>query len=178
MKRWLLVVCLLLIACGSASADRKRFAIGVNYGVFYPSSSGVRSAFGDSWTRFSIGPHDMKATEARWKRSFDLSFIRRERDGRVTLVPVTFGVERALSANQKAQPYVALRGGPFFGEAKSTRQGFNNKTFGINLNASIGINLDRRFFLEARYDYFTRFAQSRFDGLTLSAGIRLFEIKL
>lgn len=95
-----------------------------------------------------------------------------------TLLPVTVGMERALSEGKNVQPYVTLRGGPYYGKVERPALGFSENQIGLNLNAAFGVTFSRRYFAEIRYDYFSRFAGINFDGFSISAGMRLFDIPL
>jgi hypothetical protein len=47
---------------------------------------------------------------------------------------------------------------------------------GINANATLGVLFNERFQIAARYDVYSKVGGFSFNGLTLSAGIKLFDL--
>src|SRR5947209_3146269 len=117
MKRLGCSVGLLLLACGAASADREPISISVNWSEFFPAGGTVHRTAGSTWAGFGVSPFTRRKRE-QLHFDWDLSFLQHQGAGRLTLVPVTFGVEKALTASTKIQPYISLRGGPFYGRAR------------------------------------------------------------
>lgn len=173
---WLILI-LLALAYSPASAEKTKISLGITYGVFVPSSGSTRSIFGHSWFGLSGGLVDREKPN-RWTMVWDFNIRSHERAGEVSLYPLTIGVQRGLGRAGFAQPYVALRAGPYYGEVKADVIGVRESALGLNANVALGVIFQERFYLEARYDYFSRFARSNFDGLTLTAGVRLFDFGL
>ena len=73
---------------------------------------------------------------------------------------------------------MTLRCGPYYGKIEDAIAGTRETHTGLNANVAYGVVIKRKFYIEARYDYFSRFSGRKFDGLSLSAGVRLFDIKL
>jgi hypothetical protein len=172
-----IILALLVFTGKAALAEKKKISLGITYGVFVPSSGSTRSIFGHSWFGLSGGVIDREKPN-RWEIAWDFNIRHHERAGEVSLYPLTIGVHRGLGKVGFAQPYVALRAGPYYGEARADVIGVRGSTLGLNANAALGVIFQERFYLEARYDYFSRFARSSFDGLTLTAGVRLFDFGL
>jgi hypothetical protein len=176
MKKTALVLC--LFASALARAQSGSFPIGVDVGVFFPTDSNVRDAFGNSWTRVGITPLSFQKPDS-WKASFDFAYLHQNRNGNsVTLIPVTFGITRSFGKDPSMRPYVAFRVGPYWGDVNSPAFGVDDNKIGFDTNASLGITFNNMFYVEARYDWFSDFDDIKFSGFFISAGIRLFEFRL
>lgn len=176
------------LAAGSAMAQ---IPVGVDLGVFLPSDGDVKDVYGKSWFRIGVTPLSFQKP-GNWRFTFDLGFLKRSNDlevpegkgggtvlrNDVTLIPLTFGYTRSFSENTDFMPYVALRAGPYYVDVNSDAFGVDDKGFGINANAAFGVSFSQRFYIEARYDYYSKFKGIDFSGLSFSAGVKLFEIRL
>jgi hypothetical protein len=175
MQRLAAVLCLLLLAGGAVSADEtKKLSIAVSYSVFRPSSGATRDTFGSTWSGIGIAPFTRQRSE-RWRPTFDVTLYSHDDVGRATLVPVTFGVQKAFGSSGTAIPYASVRVGPYYGRVRDAL-GERTTHIGFDANAAVGVTFKERFFLEARYDYFSRIAGTRFDGVSLTVGVRVFDI--
>jgi hypothetical protein len=175
MHRFAAILGLLLLAGGFVSADdTKKLSIAVSYSVFRPSSGATRDTFGSTWSGIGIAPFTRQRS-GRWRPTFDVSLYSHDDLGRATLVPVTFGVQRAFGSRGSAIPYASARVGPYYGRVR-TALGERDTHVGFDANAAVGVTFRERFFVEARYDYFSRIAGTRFDGLSLTVGVRVFDI--
>ena len=169
-----LTLFLLLVLCGGAYADQRESAIALSFGAFFPQSSPVRDSFGSTWSRVSLNLIDVNKPQ-KWMFSPEIGSYRLSGSTNAQLYPVTVGFERGLNHSSKAQPYVTLRAGPYFGHVSGA--GLSESNVGLNANAAVGVVFARRYDVEARYDLFSQIAGYNFDGLSLSAGIRLFVLK-
>lgn len=176
MKR--LFVCLTAICVAGAANSQGSIPIGVDAGVFFPQDSTVRNVFGDTWFRVGLTPISLQAPGS-WKTTMDIAYLRSStRFGdSVTLIPLTFGVTRSFGEDQNVRPYVALRAGPYWGDVNSTTLGINKSKVGLDANVAAGLLFQGRFYIEARYDYMSKFEGLNFSGFFLSAGLKLFEIR-
>lgn len=91
---------------------------------------------------------------------------------------MTAGVQRGFGTDPEQQSYVAVRVGPYYGAVDDNMKGPDDSTIGFNANVSAGIILNQRYFLEARQDWFSGLAGNDFDGLTLAAGVKIFDFGL
>lgn len=164
-----------ILAAGGAKADT--YQVGMTYGTFSPSKSNVRENFGKSWSRFSIGRVDT-TKPLKWQPSLDIATFYDDGPGTARLYAITWGYERALVPDKSVQPYSAIRVGPYYGDITAAGGNPSGNGFGLNANAALGVAFNQQFFIEARYDFFSRMAGFNFDGLTLSAGVKLFDISL
>jgi hypothetical protein len=109
----------------------------------------------------------------------DVAYLRSSRNGNsVSLLPLTFGVTRAFGQDTNMRPYAALRAGPYWGSVNSPILGINKSRVGIDANAAVGLLFRNGFYVEARYDYLSQLEGLNFNGFFLSAGIKLFDLRL
>lgn len=175
MKR--LLVCVSAICVTGAAHSQGSIPIGVDAGVFFPQDSTVRSVFGDAWFRVGLTPISLQAP-GTWKTTLDFAYLRSSRFGSsVALMPLTFGVTRSFGQDQNVRPYVALRAGPYWGDVNSTTLGINKSKVGFDANVAAGLLFQGGFYIEARYDYMSKFEGLNFSGFFLSAGLKIFEIR-
>jgi hypothetical protein len=179
----LILLGLALLTCGAASAAEgdggRRISLGISIDLFRPFNGTTRERFGETWFGIGGGVFDRRQP-TRWNFNFDLDYRSNDRIGKATLVPLSFGVIRAMDEKSKAgwQPFVALRAGPYYGKVRGDRLPIEDESFGLNANATLGVLYRERYALSLRYDYFSRFARSRFDGLSLRASVRVLDVKL
>jgi hypothetical protein len=175
---------LALLTCGGARAaegegGRRELSLAVTASLLRPFSSTTRDRFGDTW--FGIGGDLFnRRRPSKWAFSFDLDIQGNDDVGKATLIPLTFGVIRGLGEKTKAgwQPFVAFRVGPYYGKVEGDRLPIEDETLGFNGNATVGILFRERYALSLRYDYFSRFARTNFDSLSLRAAVRVLDVKL
>jgi len=159
-------------------ASAQRITIGIDAGVFLPSDSTVRNVFGDTWARIGLTPISFQ-TDQRWRFTFDVGFLNASSFGNdVTLIPITFGVTRAFPDKSEIVPYVALRAGPCFADVNSPFLGIDKSEVVMDVNASVGITVSKTFYFEIRYDWMSEISSLDFSGLFISAGIRLFDVRI
>jgi hypothetical protein len=176
---------LALMACGGAFADgdeaHKRHVIplAISVSLYRPFSGTTRDRFGDTWFGISGGILSRRYS-TRWRFTFEAEYRNSEDVGEATLIPVTFGVAHALGKESKAGllPFVTLRAGPYYGKVEGDRLPDEDETVGFNTNVAVGVLYRGRYSLSVRYDYFSRFAGTNFDGLTVRAAVRVLDLKL
>jgi hypothetical protein len=187
MKKLSLVL-LATVAAGSAMAQ---IPVGVDLGVFLPTDSDVKDVYGKSWFRIGVTPISFQPP-GNWRFTFDLGFLKRSNDitvpegkgggtvlsNDVTLIPLTFGYTRSFTESTDFMPYTAVRIGPYYANVDSDSFGVDHSGFGINANAAFGVSFSQRFYVEARYDWYSKFKDINFSGFSISAGVKLFEIRL
>lgn len=158
---------------------RRTIPVGVDFGAFFPSDSDTQDAFGSTWLRFGLSPLSFQ-DDNRWKFTFDVAVLHRsEGPNRATLIPVTFGLTRGFTDGKSDTiPYVAVRVGPYFGDVRVPSVAVDDEKIGFNANAAVGVSFNKQFYIEARYDVFSDFSGLDFNGLFLTAGFKLFQIRL
>jgi hypothetical protein len=168
---------LMVLGCGSASAEKRKIAVAIRVGAFFPSSSRTSDAFGGTWTNLEVGLFK-RVRPDRWRFTADLTRLHHSDVGEASLYPLTAGMVRGFGGSARLQPYTALRLGPYYGTIDGDGLGVNESTFGFNANAAVGVIFRDRYALEARYDYFSRFGGFSFSGVSIGAKVRVFDLKL
>lgn len=182
---------LVLIATGATVGAMAQIPIGVDLGVFLPTDSDVKDVYGKSWFRVGLTPLSFQRP-GNWRFTFDLGFLKRSNDifipdgkgggtvlsNDVTLIPLTFGLTRSFGESTDFLPYVAFRVGPYYVNVDSDSFGVDDSGIGINANTAFGVSFSQRFYIEARYDWYSKFEGINFSGFSISAGLKLFEIRL
>lgn len=164
-----LVSTLALAAAVSANAQSRY--LGPDVGIYFPSSSTLRDALGDSW--FSIGATTVRSGVQQSRGiGTNWNVISKSSGGnKVFMGSYSIGLAQPLSGpGASARPYFALRGGLSYidyaiGPSNNRTSG---KRLGYNVNAEIGILFNDRLSLSARYDVFSEHDNLNFDGLSLN----------
>ena len=166
-----LTACLAAVAAPVAATADEDSYFGPQVGLFYPTNQTLRNALGDSW--FSFGASRirvMELQERKWAHDWQ-AITRRNNGSSIFILTGSAGyIMPFMSSGSDTQPYFAIRGGlAYIDYAINTPGGRRSaKRIGVNANAAVGINLNRRFNLEARYDVFNGYDSLTFNGLTLS----------
>jgi hypothetical protein len=173
---------LALSACVAAlalplAAKAQDAYFGPQVGFFFPRSSVLQDALGDSW--FSFGASRMRVFKAQQgKLAYDWNAIGQKNDGSTVFI-LTGSVGFVVPLSQQGadfEPYVALRAGlAYIDYAVDTSGGRESgKVLSPNANAALGFNINRRVNLEVRYDVWSSYEGLTFDGLTLALRVGLF----
>lgn len=145
-------------------------------GMFAPTNSATRDKFSSTWFRVGLKPFQReRPTYPRF--SAETGAFRFDGPTDVQLYEMSFGIEKGLSPRALIQPYLALRGGPYWAKMTDSIAGTEDSKVGLNLNASYGVIYNRNVYAELRYDYFSRFAGVDLSGLSLSVGFRVFDLR-
>lgn len=164
---------LLVVAALSATtvAQAQARYIGVDAGVYFPSSGTLRDALGDSW--FSIGATTMRAG-VQQSRSLGTNWnvISKTNGGnKVFMGSYSLGLFQPLGdVRDSARPFFALRGGLSYIDYAIGPQSdrISGKRIGYNANVEAGFMFGDRLTLSARYDVFSEHSGLNFDGLSFS----------
>ena len=175
--RFAVLAVLCLAVSTAAPAQKNKVSFGLSLGVFVPQSSAVRDSYGSTWFRAAFKTFE-EERPTHWQFIGEVGSYRLDGPPDVRIVPITVGFERAMNKKKSAQPYIALRAGPYFGNIRDNTIALDDSNTGLNINAAYGVTFKRRFYVEARYDYFSPFSGSNFSGFSLSAGMKLFDIRL
>jgi|GEM_PF-2401821 hypothetical protein len=174
------VLVLLLIGSVALAQDEqqteKKASFALTVGKIYPTNSRTSDDFGGSWTRFGLTSFD-PVKPNNWRLSVEGSAYRLNGEGRVRIYPITAGVIRGWNLNSKTQTYVALRTGPYWGSFDSDTLGIDENKIGLNTNAAVGMVFKKKIYAEVRYDFFSEIGGYRFDGVSVSVGLHLFDVK-
>lgn len=164
-------------ATESRKPEEKRIRVSVEYSPFLPGDADARSSFGTVWGSFGIGLFRPQRPE-KWAFDWDLTVLSQSGASDVLLIPLTVGAQRGLGKDPDLQPYVALRAGPYYGSVEDNLKGPDDTKIGANANVSLGVVVDQRYLLEARYDWFSELAGNNLSGFTLTFGVKVFEFSL
>jgi hypothetical protein len=150
-------------------AHAQENGLGPRIGVFLPSDSKVRDAFGSNFLNIGFG---RARNGVRTNTRTDISVINADRNGnRLFLVPVTLVREYRLMGDMDSptQVYGRLGAGLAYMDYALTSNGnrIADKRIGVNGNAELGLLLTRRINVFARYDLFNRQEGINFSGLTV-----------
>ena len=179
MRNVLGVLTVLLLAGAGPGAAREKIPIYIGYCYYRPTASSTTDAFGHAWPQPTLGRLETKRSDL-WKMTYDLASFRSNDGNEAGLYALTFGLQRGLGSlairTKPVQPYVAIRTGPYYGKVKSHALGFSESRIGLNINAAVGVLIDKRYFLEGRYDHFGRVGGFDLDGFSISAGVKVLSL--
>lgn len=166
-----LTACLAAVAAPVAATAQEDSYFGPQVGLFYPANRTLRNALGDSWFSFGASRIRMfELQERKWAQDWQ-AISQRDAGSSIFILTGSAGyVIPFASSGSNTQPYFAIRGGlAYIDYAVNTPGGRKSaKRIGVNGNTAVGVNISRRFNLEARYDVFSGYDGLTFNGLTLS----------
>jgi hypothetical protein len=164
-------------ATESGHREKKKTHVAAAYSAFLPTDGETRSNFGNVWHSFGFG---FFRPEQPKKPVFSWGFTVLSKDGAsdALLIPVTVGVQHGLSQDPDRQAYVAVRVGPYYGKVDDNLEGPDESKIGGCAHIALGLVIDRKYLLEARYSWFTKLAGNNFNGLTLTAGVKIAQFSL
>ncbi len=149
---------------------------GPQVGLYFPASSELRDALGDTW--FSFGASFIRDThmpDRRWAHDWQV-LSRRDKGNKLFIFTGSFGYVASLGdPEDNFEPYAALRAGLSYMDYSIDLAGDykSSKRLGFNANAALGVNLNRRVNIELRYDLFSQQDELTFDGLSLAVKVGL-----
>jgi hypothetical protein len=182
-RRTTAVLILVMIGCTSIAlakggkSKKNRIHVQVSYAAFIPSEGETRRNFGKVWGSIGVGRF-VPERPNNWAFDWDITVLEEEGVSEALLIPLTAGVHRGLGTNPDRQPYVAVRVGPYYGEVDDNTKGPDDTKIGFNANMSAGVIVKRKYFLEARYDWFSSIAGNSFNGFTFTGGVKVFDFSL
>jgi hypothetical protein len=172
IMKLILVPGLLALALTTSFAAEPQFGLGLDYGVYLPTSASLKTAFGKQWTRIGISPVSIsKSKNTRF--DFDMNIISRSQNGnRLTMYVPSFGLVTGLKNEQDIAPYFALRGGPTYVDYRISS--VSKREWLVNTNAELGFTVRDRLRFYARYDLFTKRNGLDFSGFSINASVLAF----
>jgi hypothetical protein len=150
--------------------------LGVNAGIYFPSSSKTKQAFGSRFTSFGPG----LGTKQIFRRrvSPDLDFMREDKNGNDSTVVfagakvlMPFGGDVAPDTIG-CVPYYGFGVNLTYADIDAPTFGVNDSGFGVGASAIVGASFGPHFFVEGRYRAMTSAADFNFSGAQIGAGIR------
>lgn len=176
MKRVVLVLVVLAVVGVSPCFAREKVPLYLGLGVFTPTSSETRAEFGKTWPQFTVGRLETEYPD-KWVGTWDLTSIRRSSDADAWMLAFTVGVRRGIGAyrTDELEPYAAVRVGPYYGTVDPDK-GSSDSKVGLNANASLGVLIQKRYFVEGRYDQFGKIGGFNLNGLSIWAGVKILDL--
>lgn len=149
-------------------------AIGLDLGLFEPTSSHARDRFGNSWFSAGIGIGNIQKATEKGRIGFFLTTIYRKKgDNHAFLAPVGIEYRRALARGTDTVPYVGLSGDL---DLVDLRSPVDNVHSGLRTSGGgsvfIGTTFSEQGFLEARYIAAGKVKGFDLSGFNLTAGVR------
>ena len=170
-----------LAAPAQAQFDQEEKAgLGVKVGVYMPTDSLIRDAFGKSIINYGLGGVAPRRPTAGTLTP-ELDFISADKNGnRLFIGSFSYGYEHHFVNDDQARtvPYARVFGGvAYFDYGINTLNGRrSSKRVGANYGAEVGIVLSGRIRLAARYNAFTEQEGFNFNGFNLSATVNLIRL--
>ncbi|MGE0001623.1 MAG: outer membrane beta-barrel protein [Fimbriimonadaceae bacterium] len=174
---------LLALSSASAFAQYEQLGLGPSAGIFFPTSSTLREALGDSWLSFGIGVTN--GAQIKRKAGLDWNFISQNSGGnRVLVITPSFGVmvpfqDKQVMGNVGAQFYGAARAGVSYIDYGITRPGAaireTGRKFTFDGNVELGAGLGQMWKAYIRYDLMQKVDDFDFSGLSLGVSYSLFK---
>jgi hypothetical protein len=168
---------ILVLGALSTAASAQIPNVGATVGLYFPTSSEMRDAFGNSILRFGFGDAARSKTgNIKFGTAFDI--ITANKNGnRLLLVPVTFEAEQQLTLNPAAttRPYVKAFAGIAYMDYGITMGGtrYDDKLIRTTIGAELGIVFAERFRLSARYNAFPKASGFDFSGMSVNLTFNL-----
>jgi len=162
--------------CASTAFAQDSLAIGGNVGLYVPTSSETRDAFGASWFSWGFGPVPLGASNGK-RFSSDVGFLSRRSNGnRLLIIRPTFGFSQTFGdASRSSVPYAAIRVGPAYADYAISKGNSrtSDRKVGFCANAELGFIFNQVFTLSGRYDVMSEFSGFNFNGWTLEARFQI-----
>lgn len=162
---------------------QEQIGLGPRVGVFFPTSSAMRDALGDSWVSIGLGATDNSTIKR--KMGVDWNFVYQSSKGnRVLVVTPSFGLMLPLQnqpvvGNYGTQLYAAARAGISYIDYGITPSGStvreSERRFVLNGNVELGAALGPNWRASVRYDLMPKVDSFDFSGLSLSVTYGLFK---
>lgn len=156
---------------------RPRITLGPEVGVYIPTSDRTRAAFGETWVNYGVGFRPIELAARRGLFGFDLNIISTRGTGRrALLIPASLIYKRAIGGGEPGEgitPYVGGSAGLLFADLRSDNFGISSGfRGGFGGSGLIGITYQRKAYLEARYQLFSKIKGYDLSGLNIAAGFR------
>ncbi|MBL8059182.1 MAG: hypothetical protein JNK63_00530 [Chthonomonas sp.] len=166
MKKFFAVAASATLLGAFAHADS--YGLSISSGIFYPSNSLVKSAFGDQWWGFGISPASSRSATGG-RIDYDVNVLTRSKNGnRVFIFAPTVGWNQGFGTDPRGTvPYFAARIGPAYTDFRLF--GDTERGLIINTNFELGATVGERLRIFGRYDNFTKRAGVNFSGFSLNA---------
>ena len=156
-------------------AHRSRFfQFGPEAGVYLPTASKTRSAFGSDWFNIGLGVGGIQRARYGGQVQFDFGLYGTAKsDRRILIAPIGLTYRRALTKSRSVGPYAGVSADADLTQLRSDSEGIRSRIRGTpGGSVFIGTTLQDRAYLQARYFGMGKIRGYDFSGLNLSAGFR------
>jgi hypothetical protein len=155
---------------------RPRFYIGPELGVYFPTDSKTKDAFGSTIFNYGIGLGAVGRASDKGAFGVDFRIITgRGSNGRMFLAPLGIQYARALGdpTSQTNIPYVGASANLFLTHLDSDKYGVNGKLrFAGGGSVFLGVTFSERGYIQARYYGVSKVAGFNLSGFGISTGYR------
>ena len=156
----------------------RRSTFGPEIGFYLPTDSKTRDAFGKTWVNYGFGFRPIALASRKGLLGFDLNIISTSGRGRrALLIPVNIIYKRALGGGSTpgigVTPYAGVATGLLIADLRSDNYGVSSGfRGGYGGTFLLGVTYNTQFFVEARYQVFSKIKGYNLSGLNLSTGFR------
>ena len=156
---------------GLTAAGQAQTSVLVGAGVFTPSNSLMRDMFGNQW-KFDPDLGTLKVS-TDWKIKPGISMVSAHKNGnKFAVIPVTATLEKGFAdEDSNFIPYVKIGAGPTYNDYSFDTGGVHYAAKRISWGGSleVGVVLNSKWRLSAKYNAFSKVDGFDFSGTTLSA---------
>jgi hypothetical protein len=149
--------------------------IGVDGGLYMPTSSKTRDRLGSTWTSFGLGIGGVGSARRQGALNLDFQVLYNQHNGNSALI-IPIGVEYRkgfAQPGQSADPYVSVGIDADITDFGSHQDNIDQKVrVTEGAYAALGITFSQRAFLDVRYRAISSVKGFDLSGTELSAGIR------
>ena len=180
MKRLLALMAFGLAAGVAMGQTNNQISLGVSAGLYFPTGSEIRDAFGDSIFTIGLTPvASSRPTAGQLTPS--VSIIGADKDGsNFLLVPITLGYEMHFGNPYKDQvlPFARIEGGlAYYNYAVNVPGGRSSGSeVGLVGDAELGLQISKSITISAKYYLFQEEGGLNFNGLELGLTFALFPL--
>lgn len=163
-----------------AEARKKRWRLGPQLGMFFPTDERTRSRFGGNWTNLGLGIGGVPEAPSEGRAAFELYVMYNNRgDNQALVIPVGMSYRRALG-NADGDPNVnrtfVYIGGSLSAYAVDVRSKVDNVRGGfrgtVGASPLIGMTMGRTGYIEARYHFIPEVSTFQMSGFNATFGLR------
>ncbi len=153
------------VVSASAFAQNQNY-LGTDVGLYFPTSGALKTALGDQW--LSWGLTTMRGGAQKASSGHSWNGVSKSANGNhATILSYSLGSFTPLgNGNASVVPFFAARAGISYIDYRIGVD--SGKKFGYNANVEVGIVIQGRLTLSARYDTFSKHDGYTFDGFNVS----------
>lgn len=156
---------------------RRRSSFGPEVGFYFPTDARTRDAFGSTWVNYGLGFRPIGLASRKGVLGFDLNIVSTAGRGRrALLIPVNLIYKRALTNNTPGEgitPYAGIATGLLIADLRSDNFGVSSGfRGGYGGTFLLGFTVNTQFFVEGRYQLYSKIKGFDVSGIGLSTGFR------